>query len=214
MLKQRCCCCSALLCPCNSSHFNNHPAEAPNEYILQMILLTGTRSMMSLCEHPFDLFLQCFLKLFLSWTLIFSATVWNQIQPLESILCLTHLTLLRLLNLKHCSGGALVSGNHWKMVWTWLIPKAEPAALITSAQEHKWWFHSIYQEITQGAIWFSHFLFFSSVSPAFQFAIYTFKINSGIVFNMLSDKRPFLLVLFRTNTDTIRNTREHPSWGV
>lgn len=98
-----------------------------------------------------------------------------------------------------------------KRVWSWLIPKAEPAALITSALEHKEWFHSIYQEITQGGIWFSPFQWCVSCS---QFAVYTFKISTSIVFNMLSVTRPFLLILFRTNTDAIRNTREDPSWGV
>lgn len=121
------------------------------------------------------------------------------------------MTLLLLLNLKHCSSGSLVSLE--KRVWIWLIPRAEPAALITFVLEHKWCFHSIYQEITQGRVWFSPSLFFSSVSPAL-FDIYTFKENSTIVFNMLSVKRPLLVLLFRPNMDTIHNTRERLSWGV
>lgn len=83
VLKQRCCCSSALLCPC---HFNHQPVEALNEYILQMILFTRNPVKDVLTWKCFWL-LQCFLKLFLSWMLIFLAAVWNQIQPLESILC-------------------------------------------------------------------------------------------------------------------------------
>lgn len=86
MLKQRCCRSSALLCPCNSSHFDHQPVEALNEYILQMILFTRNPVKDVLTWKHFWL-LQCFLKLFLSWMLIFLAAVWNQIQPLESILC-------------------------------------------------------------------------------------------------------------------------------